>query len=84
MIKLFSTNIFKDDYLIVADGLYIIKYCYTGGVQKFKFTGKITFMDPSLVEFVNVVAKNGLVAAALSFGRVFVWFVNYIFNIYFS
>ncbi|VDN57627.1 unnamed protein product [Dracunculus medinensis] len=64
-----------DDYLIVADGLYIIKYCYTGGVQKFKFTGKITFMDPSLVEFVNVVAKNGLVAAALSFGRVFVWFV---------
>lgn len=55
-------------------------YLYTfgeHGVKRFKYIGKADFMDSSLLEFISITALGDTVAAAISFGRVFIWFVTW-------
>uniref|UniRef100_A0A0N5CK79 WD_REPEATS_REGION domain-containing protein n=1 Tax=Thelazia callipaeda TaxID=103827 RepID=A0A0N5CK79_THECL len=70
----FSEFAVTDDYFVCCEKLFVYLYVFgVNGVKRFKYTGKAEFMDFSLVRFTNIAACGNTVAAAISFGRVFIW-----------
>ncbi|EFO23218.1 hypothetical protein LOAG_05263 [Loa loa] len=62
------------DYFVCCEKLFVYLYTFNeDGVKRFKYIGKADFMDSSLLEFISIAALGDIVAAAISFGRVFIW-----------
>ncbi|KAM3721441.1 WD repeat-containing protein [Dirofilaria immitis] len=62
------------NYFVCCEKLFVYLYTFGEiGVKRFKYIGKAEFMDSSLLEFTSITALGDTVAAAISFGRVFIW-----------
>ncbi|VDK59512.1 unnamed protein product [Gongylonema pulchrum] len=62
--------------MVCCEKLFVYLYRYgSKDVKRFKYIGKADFMDSSMLEFTSVTACGDKVAAAISFGRVFIWLV---------
>ncbi|VDM20234.1 unnamed protein product [Wuchereria bancrofti] len=62
------------NYFACCEKLFVYLYIFgENGVKRFKYIGKADFMDSSLLEFISITALRDTVAAAISFGRVFIW-----------
>ncbi|VDK71942.1 unnamed protein product [Onchocerca ochengi] len=62
------------NYFVCCEKLFVYLYTFgETGVKRFKYIGKAEFMDASLLEFISIAALGDTVAAAISFGRVFIW-----------
>lgn len=69
--------LFQANYFVCCEKLFVYLYTFgKNGVNRFKYIGKADFMDSSLLEFISITALGDTVAASISFGRVFIWFVN--------